>query len=230
MSNLILMDNYFNILQEVGRWKVIAIKDLYQSLKDAGSYSMFTIRVNKLEREGFLKSITGSNRRKYVHLTREGSMFSPVNIPVIDSITLNHDLLVSSILNKLLDHPVFYKGHIAHTDHEDKIDPDAIIYGIKKGIEFKMAIEAELTQKSKKRVAKKFNLYAKDDEYDYCLYVFSYGSVYRAYKKVAYHLDESVRSKIILLLDERLSKDSFNYLDAECYFNSKEMKFREIIE
>lgn len=230
MSNLILMDSYFNILQEVGRWKVIAIKDLYQSLKEAGSYSMFTIRVNKLEREGFLKSISGSNRRKYVHLTREGSMFSPVNIPVVDSITLNHDLLVSSILNKLLEHPVFLKGHVAHTDYEEKIDPDAIVFGSKKGIDFKMAIEAELTQKSKKRVAKKFNLYAKDDEYDYCLYVFSYGSVYRAYKKVADQLDESVRSKIILLLDERLSKDCFNYLDAECYFNSKEMKFREIIE
>lgn len=88
MGIFIPMDNYMVILEEVGRWKLIGMKKLYNSLNLDSSYSFFCRQVRKLELEGFIRSITGSRKRKYLTLTTSGSKLS-LTMPSLLSQTLN---------------------------------------------------------------------------------------------------------------------------------------------
>ena len=230
MSNLILVDNYLKILQEIGRWKVISYIDLYNSLYLSESYSNFTRKIKKLEKGGFVKCLLGNNRRKYIHLTESGCQLSSSNVGLIDEVTLNHDLITTNVVNQLTKHKTFLSGMICSREIEGDLIPDGVVFGRKKEIDFKMAIEVELTQKSKRRVIEKFGQYAKSSEYDYCLYVINKESIYRSYTRIIKGMSEEVRRRIIFIVDKNLSPSLFDWNSDLCFFNEEGKKFNEIID
>ena len=229
MVNIILVDNYLKILNEIGRWKIISLKDLYKNLKVKESYVMFTKRVKSLEEEGFLKSLTGTNRCKYVHLTFNGMKYSKTDVPLIEKSTMNHDLITTTVINKLLDHETFLAGNIPVYEDGVRLEPDGILHGVKNGHDFTMALEVELTQKSKRRVIEKLVEYAESRDFDYCLYVMNKESVFKSYQKIINSMESDIKRKIVFLLDKELSSRDFNFLDAECYFDEENRKFGEVI-
>lgn len=84
MGIFVPMDNYMVILAEVGRWKVIGMRSLYNNLNLSSSYSLFCRQVRKLEFEGLIRSIIGMGKRKYLTLTSSGSEMSPETLASLE--------------------------------------------------------------------------------------------------------------------------------------------------
>jgi hypothetical protein len=229
MGIFIPMDNYMVILEEVGRWKIIGMKKLYNSLNLESSYSIFCRQVRKLEVEGLLRSIVGMRKRKYLTLTKSGSKLAPYNAQFEESdAELNHDLIVSNVVMELNKFETLGDGHVVHDFHFLEVEADGLIYINKDGLKASMAIEVELTQKSKDRISRKLVAYNRASCINYCFYVFNKRSVFEAYKRELENKIESVRAKILLFLDENLSIGQFNYRGKLCYFKGNEKTFEHI--
>lgn len=229
MGIFIPMDNYMVILEEVGRWKIIGMKKLYNSLNLDSSYSFFCRQVRKLELEGFIRSITGSRKRKYLTLTTSGSKLSPYNAQFDESdAELNHDLIVSNVVSELNKFETLGEGHVLHESDFFQVEPDGLIYINKDGIHGSMAIEVELTQKAKPRITSKYAAYKRADCFNYCLYIFNKETVYNAYRRQLDGMNDKVREKILLTCDPNLSISQFSYLGRPVYFRGEESVFEEL--
>jgi hypothetical protein len=229
MNRFCLVDDYLEILVEVGRWKIIPMSSLYRLKSFNQSYQMFCRKIVKLEEEGLLNSILGNNKRKILSLTMKGLQFSPFGKSFDESEdSLNHDLIATKVVSTLIKHESFSTGEVCcYLDRID-LEPDGVIFGAKNEIDYTLAIEVELTQKSKSRVIDKFNKYVSSNDYSYVLYVMNKESAFKTYSKVLDSLNDKVSKKIILLLDRNLGPYRFDFEDAKCRFMRSDKSFKEI--
>jgi predicted transcriptional regulator len=229
MKSFYLIDGYIDILSEVGRWKIIPMKSLYERKNFSISYQMFCRKIKKLESEGFVRSILGDKRRKFITLTPKGSEVCPygVNFDEAED-SLNHDLIATNIVTKMIEFKNFKTGQVQCFGRGLDIEPDGLIFGQKNGKEYSLAIEVELHQKSKTRLTDKLIKYSNSIYYSYVIYVINKETTYRSYKKILENMTDDVRRKVILLLDDELTPTRFNFEKAHCYFKSEEKSFMDI--
>ena len=223
--------NHFDleILNEIGRWKVIPLKGLYERASQGMAYSPFCRRVKRIEQFGLVRSIVGSRGLKYLLLTQEGSTLAHFKSPYLESDTeLTHDLIVSRLLCDLLDFPNFHTGHIVHSGENLNPEPDALIHASKNGTPYRLALEIELHQKSNKRVREKFARYVATADCDYVLYVMNKPDVFHSYQAITIEMDKNISQKIVLMFEPHLGARQVDYQNARCWFKTKEMGFNEI--
>ena len=204
------------ILNEVGRWKVIFIKDLYNSLITKQHWNYFLKRVRVLESYNLLQGTKEGKNGKYVRLTEKAILLmSSQKFELAENIT--HDLICTRVIIDLVNTGVFVSGHVPKSG-EYEIDPDGILLAQNKEA-YKVALEIELVQKSKIRITEKFKKYGKKDDIKKVIYVFNSKSVFNAYKTVLSEQGKKIREKIILSLDEDISGTQSN--PSKPYFSSK---------
>lgn len=219
------------LLNEIGRWKVIPLKGLYEQASQGMSYSPFCRRVKRIENFGLVRSVKGRRGLKYVMLTQEGSRLSQFKSPYLESeIELTHDLIASRLLCDLLKYPNFHTGHIVHGGENLNPEPDAFIHASKGGTQYRLALEIELHQKSNKRVREKFSRYVVTPDCDHVLYVMNKPDVFHSYQAITLEMDKSVSQKIVLMLEPNLGTRQLEYQKARCWFKAKEMRFDEIFD
>lgn len=229
MNNFYLVDGYIDILSEVGRWKIIPMRGLYETRNFDIAYQTFCRKIRKLEDEGLVRSILGNNKRKFITLTSKGSEVCPYGVSFNDSEdSLNHDLIATNIVTKLIEYKNFKTGQVQCFGRGLDVEPDGLIFGQKNGKEYSLAIEVELHQKSKSRLMDKLIKYTSSVYYSYVIYVINKEATYRSYKKILENMNDEVRRKVILLLDRDLTLTRFNFLEAHCLFQNKDMSFEEI--
>lgn len=229
MRSFYLIDSYIDILSEVGRWKIISMKSLYEGMSFKTSYQMFCRKIKKLESEGYVRSIIGDRRRKLITLTTRGSEVCPYGISFDEAEdSLNHDLIATNVVTKMIEFENFKTGQVQCFGRGLDVEPDGVIFGQKNGKEYSLAIEVELHQKSKTRLTDKLIKYSNSIYYSYVIYIINKEATFRAYKKILENMTEDVHRKIILLLDMELTATSFNYRKAKCYFKNDEKIFLEI--
>ena len=220
-------ENHLSLLNEIGRWKVIALKDLYRELGAKTQYSPFCKSIRALEKNGLIQSFKGHRGKKYLALSDEGGNFiSNATFALPNENELLHDLTVSTVLMSLLKFEHFKSGHIVNEDLE--LIPDALIYGVKNHQEYSLAIEVELHQKSKKRLVDKFSRYGQSNIFNHALYVVRKQSIFDAYRKVLLEMNDTAQERIILLLNESLREHDFDYLDSVLWFKKSEKQFLEV--
>lgn len=158
MSLFIPTERHIQILNEIGRWKIISLRELFNQTGANIMYSPFCRTLKKLEIEGLVKSHKGHRRKKYFSLSLDGGKFSNYSCPYAENKKeLRHDVISSNVLRELLDYKNFKSGHIVVEDLD--LIPDALIYAKKNEKEYSLAIEVELHQKSKKRLIDKYSRY-----------------------------------------------------------------------
>ena len=228
MSIFVPKTSHLEIINEIGRWKVVPLRALFEEVGQEVSYQLFCRNVKKLAMHGLIKSYQGPHGANYLALTSEGGKISQYACPYIESeIELNHDLLSSMVLRSLLRFANFQSGHVIHNDEPDLV-PDAIIHAIKGQEEYSLAIEVELTQKNRKRILEKFSKYSKTNQFTHVLYVTNKEGIFDSYRKIISEMNELVSRKVILLVEPKLSHTNFEYQTARCWFKGKEAKFDEI--
>ena len=229
MQQYIAIGTDVDILNEIGKWKVIALKGLYQSLNQQRTYTPFTKQVQMLERAGLVRAFA-KKKTKYLVLTNEGRKVSKYNNCYDENEDfLNHDLHAANVLRQLLMFENFKDGHMFSDDKED-VDPDAVIRAVRGGREYTLAIEVELTQKSRVRLMGKFSKYGKSQFINHVLYVFNKEAIFESYKKVLAMMDDTVQGKVILCSDTGLSIERFNYIDSQCWHRMTSKTFEKIFK
>ena len=229
MTSFHLVDGYIDILSEVGRWKIIPMRGLYELNGFGIQYATFCRKIKKLESEGLVRSILGNNKRKFITLTNKGTEICPYGVSFDDlEDSLNHDLTATNIVTKLIEYKNFKTGQVQCFGRGLDVEPDGLIFGQKNGREYSLAIEVELHQKSKSRVSDKLIKYANSIYYSYVIYILNKESTYRAYKMILESMNDEVRRKVILLFDINLTPTRFHFKDAQCLFQGKNVSFEEI--
>ena len=137
MEKLFLpIGSYENILAQIGRWKVISIKNLYEIMPVAISYQGFAKQIRKLESSGFISSFLFPDKSKYIYLTRKGVMLVPYGVEYSHSKEMIvHDLKCGIVLRELLKFENFMEGQILG-DKSEGLSPDAKILAKKKDKEY----------------------------------------------------------------------------------------------
>ena len=135
------------ILDELGRWKVIWVADLYRILGISIFYTMFCKKIRILEDKGYLEGRYFKRLGKYVYLTEKGSTLSSTGARP-DEPAIDHDLICSEVILKLLEFDNFLSGS-ASDGPDSELDPDGVIQGIKNGGPYTLAIEVETVPKER---------------------------------------------------------------------------------
>ena len=227
MSIFIPNENHIHILNEIGKWKVLSLGNLYSEIGNNVDYSSFCKTIKKIEKEGLISSFHGYRCKKYLSLTGEGGKLSKYASPYLENkIELKHDLIAGHVLKKFLEFENFKSGHISYEDLS--ANPDAVIYAVRNNREYSLGIEVELHQKSQRRVIKKFSKYYDSQIFNYIIYVMPKEAIFHSYQKIILGMSEKIQGKIILLLDKKLTQDHFNYLESEIFFRQKTKSFGEV--
>ncbi|OFZ23296.1 MAG: hypothetical protein A2202_02940 [Bdellovibrionales bacterium RIFOXYA1_FULL_36_14] len=229
MERLLLpVGAYESILAQIGKWKVISLKELCNIMAKQVGYKGLAKQITRLEKQGFISSFFSYDNNKYIYLTNKGRNLSPSGVNYCRSEeNLNHDLKCSMVLRELLNFENFTDGEMLG-EKTDSLSPDAKILAKKNHTEYVLALELELNQKSKDRIKEKFKKYSSYETYSYVLYVFQKPEVMNAYTKILQGMTEMVQKKIILLLDAKLSNFNFDFRSAVCFFRGELRNFESI--
>jgi hypothetical protein len=220
---------YVDIINTIGKWKVIDLKSLTTFCNFGISYRNLAIKVMTLEKEGFVKSVNLKRKRKHLFLSDKGiRLTGHDNTYEITDASLGHDILVGTALRSLLKSESFYNGRMFHEIDESEIYPDAVVSGTKGKRNYELAIEIELTQKSDPRVKSKYSRYSRSKAFDYCIFITNKEALFKAYKRFLGEMTKDVQTKVILMLANKLRPDRFEYLGEKCFFKGEHKKFEEI--
>ena len=125
---------YEDIINILGQWKILNIKDLMKMCGYDVKYYNFLYKIRKLEVHGFIKSILLGKNIKYISLAKKGLEFTRYDYTYdICDTNITHDIIVGTVLRKLLKFDFFHNGKMFHQIAFDKVLPDAEIHGGKKG-------------------------------------------------------------------------------------------------
>ena len=215
------------VLHEVGHWKVITSQNLFQRLGSKTTYSVFCRRVKKLEEMGFLKGFYERRKRKYLTLTEQGSALSIFETSGNFSENINHDLLCTAVIQSLLKFKLFDSGNTTKT-FTSKTQPDGVIHARRYGVEYTLAIEVELHQKTEERVRKKFVQYSEEEVFNHVLYITNKRSVFDSYRKIIMEMRKEIREKIIFGLDTGLFLSEHDYQDSIYWMDGEFLSFQKL--
>lgn len=183
------MEYYQGILSQVMKWRAIPLNVLQEMSGYQGTKTSFYRAIRNLESRKLLKSTTFNGMSKIVTPTPELASLTSKKFIGFQEESLNHEAIVTLLCCELLTWEIFDSASLPHEITGGAYDsgirrlPDAIIEGKNVGRPFKMALEVEVTRKSKTRVQNKVEDYLKNDVFDFIFYVFNYRPTFEAYQR-----------------------------------------------
>ena len=123
-----IMDSYFDIINALGKWKIIECQRLKRHLFTDISYYTLKKKIKHLESEGLVRSVYLGNMKKHVYLTERGlkftkhkSSYEPLEAEI------RHDLLVCKIMDDLSSFKDVIDVSMYHELDDFDISPDGMI-------------------------------------------------------------------------------------------------------
>ena len=220
-----------SILQEIYRWKVVDMESLHHFLEFPGKEKKLWQILYRLEKRSYLKTTpTFWNNRKVYYLDSLGlEILGMKNVNYhINLETITHDALVPMAVKSLLK---LNSLNSYKTEYElvgdISIVPDAVLYGEKKGSTYSVALEIELTQKSKSRFSEKLNGYIRAKAFHYVLYLFPSHKMRRNWE---IYCKEQIANEYIknVMWFSFEGVDRMNFADSFGSFQGKEVILKEI--
>lgn len=221
-----------NYLEPLKKWRILDLKNLMVKTNYELGYVGFTKILSNLEKKSLIGSFRDPfSRKKYLYLTKEGNQYlgGDVNPPAVSKDTFVHDAKVVELVLEFLKLKSFYGFELEHQIMNTKtfgtsyqICPDALMLGEKEGEKFKLAIELELTRKTKAKYLAKIGQYIDSSYYQFVVYFFQNRGVmnsYRTHIKDKYG-DESDR-KILYVLNEKLLTNKFVFEESVTHYKEK---------
>lgn len=169
---------YIQVIEPLRKWKILSLEALRYEAKYEKSDASFYKVIKRLEDNNIISSfIESHSKKKYVHLWNESKVFFDIEpFELIPRERRYHDASTIEFVRRfqVLNN---FVGIISDNELRNNLTrhhhlPDALVkIDTKEGIK-NLAIETELSQKTKKRIIDIFNYYEKSSEFDYCIYYF----------------------------------------------------------
>lgn len=230
---------HLNYLAPLLKWRVLSIEALRQESINAPSYFNFCRIIRSLEKAKIVEGYRHPfNRKKYVFLSPfgEGQLAIDENPSAISKDCLIHDIRVSEVARNLLEHGFVREVKLEHELSDKrtfkpiyKVIPDVQLEGIKGGINFKIALELELTRKSNHRIGEKAKLYAKSGYYHNMIYLFAKERLMEKYIEVIKSkIPDEDYKRFIFLADPLMTTNPSPLTEIKGVFKDKKIKFGEL--
>lgn len=216
-------------LRPLIQWKVLTKEKLFQKSNYKGTYKSFHKIVKNLERKGIINGYRDFfSRKRYIYATElgndlllKGGSFSP------NHHNLFHDAKMAEIIQQARHFEDFQSFKLEHeirkfsySDYDKDCYPDALLVKNKGDDQvFDIAIELEITQKSKPRICRKYNNFINSRKYDVAAYFFSDESVWKRYIDVyKTEFEKEHPAKIIFYYCPSIMSGSLNIDDCKYYY------------
>ncbi len=226
---------HLSYLTPLSKWKILDLKEMREEIDYPSHSTTFSRVIRRLEKAMVVKSFKDPySKKKFVFLTEHGEKLvssSSKSLSISDE-TMLHDAKVSQVSRMLLKRMYIESVLLEHEIGEKFKSqlPDALIQGRKKDVPFNIALELELTRKSRNRILDKVRKYINSSYYDYVLYLFPTENIYKSYKS---HIEEEFGKeafeRVILIWNNSLLSKSLNLDWGKGYFKSKEVSFDDVL-
>jgi len=242
MSDVINLNSaHLNYLEPLLKWRVLDLESLRKECFRAPKYKNFHRIIRSLEKQNVLEGYRDPfSRKKYVYLSSfgEGQLSLNENPSAISKDTLIHDIKVTEIAKAMLELGWIQDVELEHKIHDKrnfrttyKVIPDAILYGEKKGVKFKVALELELSRKNNQRIIEKAGQYLESTQFNYVLYLFSKKKLMEKYLEVLKEkFGEGVLNRVMFFYDESLTAKGTDFSEIQGWFKGKSVTMSELWE
>lgn len=225
---------HHELIAPLKRWKILKLDDIQQISGVLEKTSNFYKKIKHLECHRLLEgTIEPYTHSKYVYFTQNG--IEHYGLPknhIITSATINHDSLVSDILIQN-QRSLAFKDALTEIDlmeHYPMMNhrPDGAFKGHHKK-DFLMAVELEISMKSKNRVEEIFLFYSSSGLFNNVLYIFSSKAIYEKYQQVLINLGPKLEtSKFLFLYSPNLYRRQFDLVNSEVTWQGQKTNLKTI--
>lgn len=226
---------YLSYLTPLLKWRVLNLESLRRECFNEPEYFNFCKIIRSLEKAKVLEAYRHPfNRKKYVYLSAlgEDKLSLKENPSAISKDTLIHDIKVSEMAKRFvelgwadnveLEHQLSDKRNFRATY---KIIPDALLEIKKNGVDYKIALEVELSRKNNQRIIEKARQYAASTYYNHVFFYFSRREVMNQYLSV---LSETLGEAGLVKFMFFYEQNGSDLLKITGIFKGKEIKLANI--
>lgn len=243
MPNDFELETYKFIFDGLLKWKVVPLGILKEISDYTGTMGSFYRVINRLEKRKYIKTIPYSGRSRLVYPTQEllRKIANNSSLGIYDD-CLFHDGIVTIICDQFSKWETIKEIKLPHEYRKISLDrnvlePDAVIFCEKDGDKFKVALEIELSRKSKDRVKNKFIQYVDSIFYDCAIYLLNNKSDFEAYQRMLCELtgaentkvrNQQILDKIILAFKDDLTGKNGRLYEANVLWKAERTSFNDI--
>ena len=226
----------YDYIEPLAKWKILNLENLHIAAWRKTSPSNFYKTFGRIKENGLVEDFQDNySQRKYVYLSKKGREALGINYLIpLNKESLIHDSFSSENAFHFKDFP-FTKEVLV--DHEILQRyplighrPDALVFGYHKK-DFCMAMEMELTIKSKERILETFSYYHESGFFNNVLYIFGQERVYetyiRALENEGAHLN---KSKFLFLYMKSMYRRYYDTFNSPCYHNGQTTTLGELFD
>jgi len=227
------MNRFFNpshlqLIEPLVKWKILSLTFLNEtSYLTREKNSNFYKTISKLESDGLLEGFIDPNsKEKYVYLTKMGNKTLGANqLTPVNDVNMYHDSFVSELGYLFSNFPFSKKVVIEHEILQSNPmighRPDAYLEGHHKN-DFRMALEIELTAKSKERIRELFNYYQKTNFFNNALFIFGHKGTFDTYVRTLEEMTSSFeKQKFLMMYSPNLYRRKYNIFQVNVYHDGK---------
>ena len=225
---------HLHFLEPLTNWKILSVEKLFNECHYTGTYKHFHKILRKLEKKGIIQGFRDYySRKKFIYSTEFGSeLISDDKSISPNTNSLLHDAKMSELIHELRNFEKvnsFELEHIYRGDREfqparsyDRYYPDAKLKVSQKGKEVGVAIELEITQKSKGRIHTKFYRFVEGNDIETVLYLFSNKRTMKKYIEVYKERFESkCTGRFIFYANPNVLTGKLTFNDPNCFYSFK---------
>lgn len=228
--------SYFELLIPLKKWRILSVKDLKEQSGHSGSRSSFYKIITKLEKNLLIDSFVNSwSKEKFIYLMPnaikvlgEEKKLLPVNRD-----QRFHDAIVTKIALNLKEYDfvkdIYLDQEIGKNFPLIEKNPDLLIEGQLKN-EFRLAVEIELTQKSKTRVQDILRSYSKSIAINNIIYITDKLGLYKTYLRYLNELRKEINTdKFIFIYEKDFNNQTFNLINSKALHRGYEKSLKQLL-
>lgn len=228
---------YYYILLPLMTWRILSVGDLKRLSGHAGSQSSFYKIVTKLEKNKIVESFQNVwSNEKFIYLLPNGlkllgddRAILPVNLD-----QRFHDSIVTKVALNLSLIPKFSEIYLDHNIPKSfplmEKTPDILVTGLHPQ-PFRIAVEIELTQKSKTRLIDIFKSYSASKVINNVIYITDKKSIFEGYSQLINEAGPGLNpARFIFILEKNLNLKVIELTKSKALFKGGETTLHELLK
>lgn len=228
---------YFDILLPLKTWRILSLKELKRLSGHTGSLSAFYKIISKLEKNKVIESFQNIwSNEKFIYLLPDGlkllgdeKAILPVNLD-----QRFHDSIVTKVALNLSTIPKFSEIYLDHNIPKSfplmEKTPDILVTGLHPE-PFRVAVEIELTQKSKTRLIEIFKSYSASKVINNVIYITDKQAIFNSYSELLNEAQGEINpARFIFIFEKNLNSKVIDLTKSKAQFRGGETTLHDLLK